>query len=176
MASIEVQEVDNDQTEQQVVDTPQEIAPVEQPTTNTISKKKSSKLRIGLLLLIVIGLIVAGLILINDRNKLKEEVNKLSSQSQIAASDEATQLNSEAHRLVELSTDEVPSIATVADAGKLKQQFKGFETTQNGDKLLIYTQSKQIIVYRPSSKKIVSIVQITLGQGAPTTGTVQKNQ
>ncbi len=32
--------------------------------------------------------------------------------------------------------------------------------SQNGDKLLIYTQAKRLILYRPSSKKIIETLTI----------------
>jgi hypothetical protein len=176
MASIEVQEAENEQAEQPTEEVTQEVPEVEQFTPVFAPKKSKSKLGITLLFLIVLALIAGALFLLNDRNKLKKEVNKLASQSQVTAPDEAAQLNSEVRKLVELSTTEVPSVATVADADKLKQQSTGFENAQKGDKLLIYTQLKEIVVYRPSTKKVVSIVQISLSQAAPTTGTTQKKQ
>jgi hypothetical protein len=176
MASIEVQESENDQTDEQIEPIVDETPPEEQPNPVSLPHKEKSRLGIILLFLVVLGLIAGGLFLLNDRNKLKKEVNKLASQSQVNAPDEAAQLNGEVHKLVELSTTEVPSVATVADADKLRQQSTGFENAQKGDKLLIYTQLKEIVVYRPSTKKVVSIVQISLAQAAPTTGTAQKKQ
>lgn len=178
MASIKVEDLD----EQEPMEQPQQ--PVEQQVSEStvnnpiieVKKKGPSRLLLLFILLIVVVL-GAGLVwTLKDRDHLKKEVNKLSEQSQVSAPDEAKQLNTEVGQLVVLPTDETPSIATVADATKLKQQSTGFENAQNGDKLLIYTQAKQIIVYRPSSKKVVSIVQITLGQTTPTTGTTQKKQ
>ncbi len=135
-------------------------------------KKKFKPLSI-IILLVVIGLIAGFGILLNDRKHLKNEVSKLS-QSQTDAVDEAKQLNSDVAKLVELPNDEVPTIGTVADVEKLKKQSVGFENAKTGDRLLIYTRSQRIIVFRPATKKIVSIVQISLGQQIQDTG--QKKQ
>jgi hypothetical protein len=64
-------------------------------------------------------------------------------------------------KVVELP-QEVPTIATVSDASKLKdQQF--FKKAQNGDKVLIYQNAKKAILYRPSTGKIVEFGPINLG-------------
>ena len=147
-------------TEQVSESSPQElVAP-------TQAKKEVPKLLVGVIVVVVIVLLVGLGLLLRDRSNLKHEVSKLS-QSQTQAVDEAKQLNSDVAKLVELPNDEVPTIGTVADVNKLKQQSVGFENAKTGDKLLIYTRSQRIIVYRPETKKIVGIVQISLGQQNP---------
>jgi hypothetical protein len=178
VANIKVEDLD----EQEVVDQPQQ--PVEEEVNepmvdeSTLEVLKSRKYKLPLLLILsVVLVLVTGLVWsLKDRSHLKKEVNKLSNQSQVSSTDEAKKLSTEVNQLVVLPTDETPSIATVADATKLKQQSSGFENAQTGDKLLIYAKARQIIVYRPSVKKVVNIVQITIGQTAPTTGTTQKKQ
>lgn len=178
MASIKVEDLD----EQEVVDQPQQPVKqeVSEPVVNEpavgVPEKRRSKLPLLLVLLVIVVLVTGLVWTLKDRSHLKKEVNKLSDQSQVSPPDEAKQLSTEVSQLVVLPTDETPSIATVADATKLKQQSSGFENAQTGDKLLIYAKAKQIIVYRPSVKKVVNIVQITIGQAAPTTGTTQKKQ
>ena len=65
-------------------------------------------------------------------------------------------------KLIQLPTDEDPSVATIADISKLKDQ-PFFAHGQNGDKVLIYANKKKAIIYRPSINKIIEAgsVEIT---------------
>lgn len=57
---------------------------------------------------------------------------------------------------------ETPTVATVTDTSKLSNQTLQIRS-QNGDKLLIYTKAKRLILYRPSTKKIVETLTIQAG-------------
>ena len=63
-------------------------------------------------------------------------------------------------KLVELPKEERVTLATVSDISKLKDQ-PFFSQSQNGDKVLIYEQSKKAILYRPSTNKIIEIGPVT---------------
>lgn len=64
-------------------------------------------------------------------------------------------------KIYELPTNEVPTIATVSDVAKLSgQDF--FKHAENGDKVLIYTQAKKAILYRPSTNKIVEVGPVNI--------------
>ncbi len=57
--------------------------------------------------------------------------------------------------------DERPTLATVNDAAKLKgQEF--FKNAQDGDKVLIFSQSGRALLYRPSMKKIIEYSKVDL--------------
>jgi|GEM_PF-2083281 len=58
---------------------------------------------------------------------------------------------------VQLPTDETPIVVTVASKTKLtnKQLAK---KVHDGDKLIIYSANRRIIVFRPSTEKIVDIL------------------
>lgn len=63
--------------------------------------------------------------------------------------------------------DEDPVFATVTDIERMRaQQF--FVKIENDDKVLIYTKNRRIILFRPSSNKIIDISQ-ELGMNAGTT-------
>lgn len=54
-----------------------------------------------------------------------------------------------------------PTVATVSDRSKLSdQQF--FASSQNGDKVLIYTDAKKAILYRPSTGQVIEVGPITI--------------
>ncbi len=73
-----------------------------------------------------------------------------------ATAEEATQLVMRVGKLIELPTSENPTIATVSDVTKLVDQ-PFFSKAQNGDKVLVYTQNKMLILFRPSLNKIITV-------------------
>ncbi len=60
---------------------------------------------------------------------------------------------------MELPQGENPTIATVVDREKLQDQAF-FVNAENGDKVLIYTNARKAILYRPSTKKVVEVAPI----------------
>ncbi len=70
-------------------------------------------------------------------------------------------------KLIELPTNEGPTIATVTDKTKLTQQ-EFFQKAQNGDKIIIYTQGKRAILFRPAENKIIDVATLnTSSDSAP---------
>lgn len=67
---------------------------------------------------------------------------------------------------------ETPTIATVADKTKLEGQAF-FTNAQNGDKVLIFSSSGKVILYRPSIKKIIDISTIAVKEATPSPATTQ---
>lgn len=84
------------------------------------------------------------------------------------ANAEVKQLIKEVGVLMVLPTTEQPTVATVSDVTKLVDQ-PFFANAKNGDKVLIYTQSKKAILYRESLNKIIEVAPVNLGSSAPTT-------
>ncbi|MBI5357887.1 hypothetical protein HZB74_03515 [Candidatus Saccharibacteria bacterium] len=80
--------------------------------------------------------------------------------------------------MVEVPQGEEPTIATVQDVSKLQNQAF-FKNAQNGDKVLIYSQAKKAILYRPSTDKIIEVGPVNIGdsqgsqQNSDNTGTTQ---
>lgn len=73
-------------------------------------------------------------------------------------------------KLMILPSDENPSIATVLDAGKLKDQ-PFFANAENGDKVVIYTKSQIAILYSPGKNLIVNVAPISSGENISQTQT-----
>lgn len=72
-----------------------------------------------------------------------------------------------------LPTGEQPTLATVDDVEKLKQN-SFFAQAQNGDKVLVYSQAKKAILYRPSIQRVVEVGPINVG--TPSANTIQPTQ
>jgi len=56
---------------------------------------------------------------------------------------------------------EAPEMATVTDKSKLQNQ-PFFSQAENGDKVLIFTQARKAILYRPQTKKIIDFTLINV--------------
>lgn len=95
-------------------------------------------------------------------------------QNQLTKSTQASEqaaLLSEVGKLILLPTGEQPSIATVSDVSKLKEQ-SFFAHARNGDKVLIYSKAKEAILYDPFANKIVAVGPISLTQTPSPTNAV----
>lgn len=66
-------------------------------------------------------------------------------------------------KLIELPEGETPTIATISDLTKLKDQAF-FSQAQNGDILFAYTTAMKAILYRPSTNKIINVAPININQ------------
>ena len=75
--------------------------------------------------------------------------------------EEIVQLVETIGMMMELPNDETPTLATVTDREKLADQ-PFFQKSENGDKVLIYTNAGRANLYRPSVGKIVDVTAINV--------------
>jgi len=91
---------------------------------------------------------------------------------------EADVLLTKVNSLISLPQGEKPTIATISDTQKLHDQ-PFFTQAKLGDKVIIYNTAKKVILYRPSSNKIINIAPLGVGNtqvaGASTQNTVQQS-
>jgi hypothetical protein len=80
--------------------------------------------------------------------------------------EEVAQLVAKVGELIVLPSDELPTIATVADPEKLKDQAF-FVNAKAGDRVLLYTKAKKAILYDPEAHKIVEVSPINIGDTQP---------
>ena len=66
-------------------------------------------------------------------------------------------------QLIELPTNEQPTIATVSDLSKLKDQ-PFFANAKIGDRVFIYTNAKKAILYDEAANKIIEVAPINIGK------------
>lgn len=98
------------------------------------------------------------------------ELEKIKSDPQAASIEENTALVSKIGELITLPEGEDPTIATITDVERLREQ-DFFNKAENDDKILIYTQVEQrAILYRPSINKVIEVAPVNIGE---TEGQVQ---
>ena len=108
---------------------------------------------------IVIGLIVwLAYGYTTTKHQLQQDKNLPGSAGQT----ETQKLIGKVGQLVDLPSGETPTIATVNDASKVKNQAF-FASAQNGDKVLIYTKAGKAVLYRPSTNRVVEYSAVNLG-------------
>ena len=90
------------------------------------------------------------------------KANTLLHNPTLAAKEEADAILPKVAKLMDLPTGENPTIGTVVNISKLKGQ-PFFTKAKNGDKIIIYTDARKAILYRPSENKIIDVTQINIG-------------
>mgnify|MGYP001592499805 CR=1 FL=1 len=86
---------------------------------------------------------------------------------QKSAQQELNDIVADVGRLMVLPADETPTLATVSDPEKLKNQ-PFFANAQKGDKVLVYPISRKAILYSPSLNKIIEVAPVNTGGGDTT--------
>lgn len=81
---------------------------------------------------------------------------------QQVAQETVEKLVNKVSKLMLLPEGETPTVATIKDPEKLKDQ-PFFAKAKAGDKVLIYTNARQAIIYDPDNNKIVQVAPVTIG-------------
>jgi hypothetical protein len=68
-------------------------------------------------------------------------------------------------RLILLPQGETPTLASVSDPSLLKSQTF-FDKSQKGDQVLIYSNAKEAILYRPSTNMVINVAPVNIGASA----------
>lgn len=131
---------------------------------NSDMKKKLPLIGIVFLSVLVVGGGVLGYIKYDD---LRKENQRLSNPAE-ATKSEVEKTKAQVSAILEVPTDEEPTIANVVDTSKLSDQ-EFFKSAKNGDKLLVYQKAKKAILYRPETNKIIEVSTISIGEESPTT-------
>lgn len=73
----------------------------------------------------------------------------------VTASKRARQLSERAQKHLDLPINEVPALVEVTNVSKLKSQ-PFFATAQNGDVVLLYKSTHQVVIYRETGDVIIA--------------------
>jgi hypothetical protein len=139
--------------------------------------KKTSLKRILVLIFLIVIIVIAVVAGIYFYQYQKNQ--SLLKNPQKAKLNEVSDLVEKVGKLIKLP-NEAPQVATVSDVTKLRDQSI-FKNAQNGDKVLIFSQTKRAIVYRPSENVIIEVGNLVLlpksnsptSQVSPTTSIVR---
>lgn len=125
------------------------------------------KNRLAIILLTVVALFAVGtsIFLYTQYQKSQALLNNPVAAGQL----EAKELIKKISRLMVLPEKEEPTVATVSDYKKLKDQ-PFFKNAHNGDKVLIYTKAAIAVLYDPKLDKILAVMPVTLGSNSQVAG------
>lgn len=129
---------------------------MEETQTKEAEKKKYIS-RIGIVLGIIIVIASAGAAFYFHR-QYKSAVMK-------TPESEIETITKEIGKTVDLPQGEAPTLATVTDKEKVKDQ-PFFARAENGDKVLIYTNAKKAYLFRPATKRIIEVTTLSENTGA----------
>lgn len=111
---------------------------------------------------IAVGTVVILIVLVGGFILYKNNQGQAPVANQAAAQEEIKKIVGEVGKLIDLPFGEDPTVATITDIEKLKDQ-SFFQKGKNGDKVLIYSWAKKAILYDPVAKKVVDIAPINVG-------------
>ncbi len=123
--------------------------------TNIYMAKQKLK-NIIMTIVLIIALSLSGYLYYKLNNLQKNTDGKQETQ-------EAQDLLAKVAKLYLIPTGEEPTVATVSDPMKLKDQAF-FSSSQKDDKVLIFTKAGKAVLYRPSINKIIEITPINNSQ------------
>ncbi len=123
---------------------------------------------------VIVILVIVLLFSVFEVARARQELKNFKTNPEQATSAEVEKLVSTVNKLVDLPKDENPTVATVRDPQKLKDQ-PFFEKAKEGDKVLIFSNNKLAVLYRPDTNKILDVAPINIGQ-SPNPGTKEAPQ
>ena len=114
------------------------------------------QLAIGAIILVGIAFSL-GYLFSGDRQQSDQRIVDLATSAK-----RNQELIQEISALIVLPADETPTIATVTDLSKLRNQ-PFFANAKTGDRVFIYTKAKKAILYDPIQKKIIEVAPLNVG-------------
>lgn len=108
--------------------------------------------------LVVLLLVVFGIFMVVQYQAAKR---KLQAKPAATNTRQVTDVITKVRKLIILPSNETPTVATVKDADKLKDQ-SFFKDAHNGDTVLIFSKEKEAILYRSATNQIVTVSPVTL--------------
>ncbi len=157
MAKIDIEHIDEGEQEE-YIDAPDMAVAGDMPEIDEVVHHKRGGLTTLIVLLLLVAAASTGYLLFQKRNARQTPL-PASSQEPVQLT-EAEQLHKKLGQTLDLPA-EIPNLATVLDAQKVKNQLF-FQKAQNGDKVLIYVKAGQAVLYRPSSGKVINLAPIAL--------------
>lgn len=124
-----------------------------------------------LLLVAVAALVVWGLNLQSKNKNLQKQVDSLNNNPALMAQNHTNAVVGKVASLTSLPTGEQPQVVTITSTTALKKQYPALTALQTGDEVLIYFKAGKVIVYRPSTGKVVVTVALSITSQTATPAT-----
>lgn len=124
---------------------------------------RHQKLIILFLITTVLGLVIS-FFFYNQYTKTQKELKSLKkglteAQKPKETTSDVAKIVAEVGKLIKLPEGEVPSIATISDIEKLKDQ-PFFQNGKNGNILLVYNKASKAILYDPLDKRVIEVAPL----------------
>ena len=119
------------------------------------NKERTKKILVGIFLLLLFSSMGSAVYFYKQFSALKRDPRKISEQ-------EVKDIVDLVSRILVLPEGEQPTVATVTDLERLKDQ-PFFARAKQGDKVLIYTNARKAILYNPLENKIVEVAPLNIG-------------
>lgn len=135
------------------------------PKLNLITAPLSGKYKNLIFILTLVALVgvgVGGFSFYQYQRTQKElqAIKKVATASQNTNTDQLSKILLELSKIIKLPEGEIPTMATISDIGKLKDQ-PFFQNGKNGDILLVFNKAGKAILYNPTDKKIVEVAPVS---------------
>jgi hypothetical protein len=118
-----------------------------------------------ILSLLFIASLSSAIYFYRQNQTLTKSTPQAQAEAQKAQAEEAVTLVQAISKLI-LLPDEAPTIATITDPELLKDQ-PFFAQTKAGDKVLLYSGAKKVILYDPKAGKILDVGSFNINKEAP---------
>ncbi len=125
-----------------------------------IKSARSSKrwLLQGAQAVVIVGLIAFGGFYFSKYENLKKNPPAPEESAKV----QQDKIIEQVSKLYKLPEGEEPTIFTVVDTEKLKQQYPALSASEKDDKVLLYSTAKVALLYRPKDNKLVSVVNVSV--------------
>lgn len=121
---------------------------------------------------IVIAVVSVFVISLAGNMYLGNKVRVLTQDPVQVNAQEVSDISAKLSRLMVLPTDETPTLATVSDPEKLKNQAF-FANAKTGFKVLVYAKAQKAILFDPYTNKIVEVAPINSNTQATSTTVIK---
>lgn len=128
------------------------------PSVTSTKTPKPKKTKKPVLIVLLVILVLASVAAAGYFYSQYQDIKKNPQQVTI---DETKSIVQKVGKLIKLPAKEQPTLATVLDKEKLKDQAF-FNDAENGDKILIYTEAKKAVIYREKDNMVVNVGPILL--------------
>lgn len=125
------------------------------------SRKKLSPKALFLTLLLIAAF-ASSFYLYQQWQQTVKQLDSLKKTPAVAGQEELKTVIDKVSTFITLPDGETPTLATITDVDKLKDQ-PFFANAQNGDKILIYAGAKKAYLYSPKINKLVDVAPVNIG-------------